>query len=283
MREAAIRLQELDALVRLLDDPDPVVHAAVQGRLKELGRAALPGLRLLQETVDEAVLPRLEAVCHELHFGELEQAWALLMQDDDPDLEAGALLIALYGNPDLDLDRVRARLDGLARELDAALGSITGLARGLRAAELFGSMLGFSGNRDAYYCAENSYLDQVIASRRGIPVSLSVVFLLLARRLALPFYGVNTPAHFLVKYEDSRHEVFVDLYNGNHPISREDVLRFLLRAGVRARLRYFAAATNRAILLRMVRNLLAVAEANGQERRRLELQQLLSPWDHVAG
>ena len=138
--------------------------------------------------------------------------------------------------------------------------------------------LGYEGNHERYSDPKNSYLNCVIESRRGIPVSLCTLFLLLGRRLGLPVFGVNMPAHFLVKYEDERHEVFFDIFNGGNPIQKEQCVQFLLKAGLTPKPRYFKAASGQTILIRMVCNLLALPREETRGTFLTELTHLVEPW-----
>ncbi len=270
--------EEIAALVRLLDDPDETVQRAIRARLDALGRDALPALRAAREDADEPLAVLIDAVVQGLHFDDIRAAWTANMDSSNTDLERGAFLLALYRFPALNIASYRKKLDDLALAVQPRIEAASGVERAFILSQYLCQELGFSGNREHYYDPNNSYLNWVVDHRMGIPVSLSVVFLLLGRRLGLPIHGVNMPAHFLVKYEDGRNEVFLDLFNGGTPFLKEDGLRFLLKAGIKPRPEYFAAADTRNILLRMVRNLLAIAHETSQQQMLEDMMQLLEPW-----
>jgi regulator of sirC expression with transglutaminase-like and TPR domain len=164
-------------------------------------------------------------------------------------LDEAALLISTSIQPALDLDHWLAALDDLAQRCP------TPTSRGV-AEHLFDSE-GFAGNRRAYYDWRNSCLDRVIASRTGIPISLSVLMIEVARRLDVELHGVGMPAHFLVRPADDP-DVFFDPFDGG---------RLLDRGGARALFeqvtggqvawneRYLDATPNRDIVIRMLNNL----------------------------
>ena len=139
-------------------------------------------------------------------FGELTSR-----REPEIPLDQAALLIAAHARPSLDLTHELGRLDMLAQgcfapTLDALV------------AYLFVD-LGFAGNRLDYYDARNSYLDQVISRRLGIPISLGVLTMVVGRRLGVPLVGVGMPGHFLLR-DQVDPEVFVDPFAGGRLLDR---------------------------------------------------------------
>jgi regulator of sirC expression with transglutaminase-like and TPR domain len=270
---------EIRALARLLDDPDGHVQASVRNRLDELGHRAVPHLLSIRDDADASLQPLIDSAIHDLHFEHVLRAWTLVMDAPDVNLERGAFLLALYRFPRLDIPAYRRALDDFADRARAEVDRASGVERAFVLADVMCDTLGFSGNEDHYYDPNNSYLNQVIDRRLGIPISLSVVYLLLGARLDLPVYGVNLPAHFLVKYVDEHGEAYLDLFSGGEYVSKEACVRFLLKAGVKPRPAYFQAAAPQTILLRMARNVLAIAHETDQARMVDDLTALLAPWD----
>ena len=270
---------ELDALIHLLDDPSPEVQRAVHSRLGELGRDVLPRLHLAQKTAAEPLRTRIAEASHNLHVSLVVQAWSSLMEQPAPDLERGAFLLALYRYPDLDIPAYRAQLDDLAEQVRPRVRELQGFERSETLTRFMFDEWGFLGDHQEYYDPDNSYINRVIDRRRGIPIGLSVVYLLLAKRLGLPIFGVNMPAHFVVKYEDEENEIFLDLFNGGVPFTKEAGVRSLKKVGIPPQPQYFDAARPNDILLRMVRNLVHIARDTRQPQTLADLLRLLDPWD----
>ena len=176
--------------------------------------------------------------------------------EDDIPLDEAALLIAAHAYPSLDVEAEVARLDDLAVGCPAP--TLDGIVR-----HLF-SDLGFSGNTRRYADPRNSFLNDVVDRRVGIPISLSVLTMEVGRRLGVPLVGVGMPGHFLV-----RHEVdgeLIDPFNGGRQLSPEDV-EALFRASHGPAVPFgphlLAATGPRAILVRMLANLRALYLAAG--------------------
>ncbi len=270
---------EFDALIHLLDDPSQDVQQAVRTRLNEWGRAALPRFHHAQKNASEPLRSRIAEAAHDLNVSLVVQAWSDLMAQPDPDLEHGAFLVALYRYPDLDIPAYRTLLDDLAEQVRPRVDKAEGFERSETLTRFMFEELGFLGNHEEYYDPDNSYLNRVIDRRTGIPISLSIVYLSLAKRLDLPIYGVNMPAHFVVKYEDADVEVFLDLFNSGTPFTKEAGVRSLKKVGIPPQPQYFDAARPNEILLRMVRNLVHIARDTRQPQTLADLLRLLEPWD----
>ena len=197
---------QIRALIRLLSDEDDRIVRTISGRLIDIGPTAVP---LLQEAEIEQpeMADRIASVLEEIRGSKLEDELTSLasLTDDAMNLEVGAFLIARYAYPALEVDRYHAQLDTMAGEVRARIGH---RASGEEAVNALNRYLfieqGFKGNTKNYYEVENSYINCVMDRRVGIPISLSVVYLLIGQRLALPLIGIGMPGHFLVKYESDR-------------------------------------------------------------------------------
>jgi regulator of sirC expression with transglutaminase-like and TPR domain len=176
------------------------------------------------------------------------------------DLSRAALAIARPEYPNLNTDVYVARISALADEVASHLcGGENDPERSIAALNyvLFRKH-GFRGNREAYFDARNSFLNDVIERRVGIPISLSVLYMEVGRRLGLPLWGVGFPGHFLVKYRDDDQEIIIDPFDGGE-IKTHDSLERLLAGlyGQRVALtpELLEPATKRQTLRRMLNNL----------------------------
>ncbi len=176
---------------------------------------------------------------------------------DAIDLAEAALLIAAEAYPGLDVAHYLARLDALADAVRPRLGGASSATERVRALlHALGVEQGFAGNQRDYYDVRNSFLNEVLERRTGIPITLAVVYLEVARRLGLPVRGIAFPGHFLLKYVGTE-EVIFDPFFGQ-PLNQRDCLERLRAAlGRQAVLEpgHLAAASVREILVRMLRNL----------------------------
>jgi regulator of sirC expression with transglutaminase-like and TPR domain len=186
-------------------------------------------------------------------------------------LDEAALAIAAEEYPGLDPAAYLARLDALGALVGQRARDPQRVAGRLRAlCDVLFDELGFRGNGEAYYDPRNSFLNEVLERRLGIPISLSVLLIEVGRRAGLPLHGVGLPRHFMVKLQpQAGPEVFIDAFNGGALLSREEcVARF--RGGPTAPEldpRWFQAVTPRQILGRMLQNLKQIYVEQGDDVR----------------
>jgi regulator of sirC expression with transglutaminase-like and TPR domain len=180
--------------------------------------------------------------------------------EDALDLGRAALAIAESEYPRLDTTAYLARIDELAIAVTKHLtGAESAPHRSIAALNyvLF-QQCAFRGNRDDYFDAKNSFLNEVIDRRIGIPITLSVLYMEVARRIGLPLLGVGFPGHFLVKYLDDREEIIIDPFNGGDirtPDSLQQLLAGLYGKPVALSPQLLDPVTKRQILRRMLNNL----------------------------
>ena len=184
-------------------------------------------------------------------------AEAAQTRDEAIDLAEAALLIAAEAYPGLDIAHYLALLDALADAIRPRLVAAAGDAARVRALlHALAIEHRFSGNQDDYYDVRNSFLNEVLDRRTGIPITLALVYIEVARRLGLPVHGVAFPGHFLLKYSGAE-EIIVDPFSGHVLTARACAERLRSVIGDEAELEpsHLRAATRREILLRMLRNL----------------------------
>lgn len=251
---------QIRALIRLLSDDDPRVAQTIAGKLIEIGSHAVPMLREAEIEQPE-MAARIRRLRDDIHGQRLEQEFHALSDVDDEtvDLETGAFLIARFAYPDLLVSRYSRILDGMAEEVLKRLGR---KVSGEEAVKTINRYLfteeGFKGNTTQYYEVDNSYLNKVLERKTGIPISLCAIYLLIGKRLDVPVFGVGMPGHFLVKYESAQHRIFIDSFNAGALLTQKDCARFLDHAGYGFDERYLQRTPSRSILIRMIKNLVAI-------------------------
>ncbi len=180
--------------------------------------------------------------------------------DDAIDLAEGALLIARDEYPELDIPACRAQIDAMGDELRPrveAAGSNPFAVIDALGVYLFRE-LGFRGNTDDYFDPRNSYLNDVLERRRGIPITLSIVYMAVAARAGVRIEGVGFPGHFLVRYADGERRVLIDPFHAGAVLLPEDCRRRLKETFGRPmplEERHFQTASPRQILVRVLGNL----------------------------
>jgi regulator of sirC expression with transglutaminase-like and TPR domain len=206
--------------------------------------------------------------------------FAEVVARDELALDHAALLIGAWDYPTRDLERYRSQLDDIARRVAPGVEQAIGGSERAHAISnyLFGR-LGFSGNADDYYDPRNSFLCDVMDRRRGIPISLSVLYLEIARRVGVLAQGVNFPGHFLVRVAIEDAWLFLDPYNNGAemtPGDLEGLLRKTTSPTAVLEPSVIAAASKRQIVARMLVNLAGIYGRNGDLPRSLDVLERLA-------
>ncbi|HLK18328.1 MAG TPA: transglutaminase-like domain-containing protein [Bryobacteraceae bacterium] len=173
-------------------------------------------------------------------------------------LDAAALEMAAIARPGLDPAPYLDTLDRIASELDTRLGDANGPQFVRIANRYLFEELGFRGNETDYYDPANSCLDVVLDRRVGIPISLSVVYIEVARRLEKPVWGIGLPGHFVVQYSDLEYSTYLDPFHGGKLLTQDDcakLARETTGVDLAAEPSALAPVGTRYILVRMLNNL----------------------------
>ena len=198
--------------------------------------------------------------------------------DASVDVARAALLIAATEYPDLDIDHELGLLDSLAAGAAHRLGDNRETIFTINTlSEYLFDEVGLQGNTDDYYDPRNSYLNQVLKRQLGIPITLSLVYLEVGKRLGIPLVGIGMPGHFLLRHRDET-ELFVDPFNRGILLSKEECAQRLTQI-TQNRIdwdpRYLNPISNREYLARMLNNLKSNYLQQGNFQRALSIMDLL--------
>ena len=207
----------------------------------------------------------------------------LSRKDERIDLASACLMIAQDAYPDLDLERYLGEIERMAMRLRASTPqALSAEERVVALNNFFFGELGYRGNTDEYYDPRNSYLNDVIDRRTGIPITLAVLYMEVGRRVGLPLQGVSFPGHFLVRMRLRGGTLVLDPFSGGAPQSEAELRERLQRVipkGAAGNLpladlpleQFLEPATNRQILSRVLRNLKGIYRETDKPERMLQV------------
>lgn len=248
--------------------------------VRELGRDAPQHVLALREQAKmlEQRAERLRQLAQAAHAHAVQRELSQVLSNSPVDLAHAALLIAKLDNDDLDVDAYRAQVERMARQVRAQLPPQDNEQQRLDTLKRFlFEEMGFHGSRADYYNPANSYLSQVIDDREGIPITLSVLYMELGRRLDLHLEGVGLPGHFVIRHVPKKGEpTLIDVYEGAVVLSKNEAsLRVLTGTGEPLDERLLAPMSARAILERMLGNLLGLARREDKTQDMLRYLDLI--------
>ncbi|HUI29921.1 MAG TPA: transglutaminase-like domain-containing protein [Candidatus Acidoferrales bacterium] len=259
------------ALMKLLDDDDPQVSAAVEREIINSGEKIVRLLEKEKTNLEPNIKKKIESFISRIYLDKLQRDYDSLLDfvsHRDFSLERALFLIAKPLYPEVDFNAIESQLNELANELRKRIAAVEDPYEIVHLVnEFFLNEMGFAGNAKDYYNPDNSILHRVLETRRGIPISLGVIYLLVGRRLNLPVFGVGAPAHFLVKFVLEGKEIFVDVFNGGRVMSRKDAEEFISDMGFSFEPRFLKDSSDIEMLARTCRNMArAFAAADEQPR-----------------
>lgn len=269
---------QINALIHLLSDQDIHIAQTIHEQLVVIGQPALPFLTQAQETLNNDTLQdRIKSVVADIRLIDIEQSLKALNTSpaESPDLETGAFLIAQAAYPDLDIQAYQQQIEDMVTILKQRCEPSMAPRQAIQMINqhLF-QELGLKGNTQDYYDPDNSFLHQVLDHRVGIPISLCVLYLLIGQRLNVPVVGVGMPGHFIVRLQTE--PVFIDCFNQGVILSQQDCAKFLQDYGVDFDSHYLDPISNKQILARMLRNLVAIYQKRDESQQAERFNRLLA-------
>lgn len=278
------------ALITLLDDPSDEIFSTVEGELLKEEVDIGPDLeKAWESTYDSTYQRRLENLIHTLQFkdvkGRLRQ-WLAAPED----LLYGAWLVARYQYPGLRYEELDLKINQLRKDVWLELNDhLTALEKVRVINHILFDVHGFGRNTTNFMAAQNSLICDVLDTRKGNPISLSVIYSVVAQRLGLPVYGVNLPKNFILAYLDEGGDLvsgnkgeeisilfYLNPINKGAVLGRKEIEFFVKQQKLEPNPSYYLPCSNKDIVQRMLNNLVFAFESSNQPEKVEEIRELLS-------
>lgn len=281
MKNSSSSKSEIESLIYLLEDPDPQVQVGVRRRFEELGETAVPLLdQFRTESVKDSEKETINEIIYNITFETILEEFAQLTEQgiqNRHQLEEALLLLSKFGNPTLRTGEYRKKLDKFSAHIGSDIAYTPSIQEKMQIMLQFVFReLRFRGDSSDYHNPDNAHLDRVIDRRKGLPIMLSAVVIFLARRLNLPFYGVNMPIHFMLMYKTHNQDILIDPFDSGSIVTYNQCCYFLKKNGIEPRPEHLEKAAEADILARCIRNLMHSYAKAGNKKRVAGLQKLLS-------
>lgn len=266
---------DIGALIHLLGDDDDWVKQQARSTLRAAGDLTTPYLESASiDSSEPAIRSESSALLEDIHVDDIERRWVALQATVEGEaLEEGAFLLERMilprraGHVEIARGELRELTTG-AREAIPEHAPLAERVESLR--RYLHETCRFHGNTEDYYDPDNSFFSSVLVRRKGIPITLALVYLTIGRRVGVPLVGIGMPMHFLIGYKAASSYRYLDPFFGGREVSRGECLLLLERAGFDPAERYLRPAPVVGILERMARNLTVIYQ-NGARERELRL------------
>lgn len=294
-----IKKNELDALVYLLDDTDEEVVTQVMDKILSLGKEVIPYLE--EEwgpALNELQQERIEDIVHQIQFTSLKHELRAWVDSEKQDLFEGICILSKYQYPDLDVQEVDNQINKIKLDIWLELNyDLTSLEKVKIINRIFYETYGFSGNITNYHSPANSFINTVIENKKGNPITLAIIYSIIAQRLNIPIFGVNLPQHFVLAYKDDtqlttlesidqdpilKHTIkgdilfYINPFNKGLVFTRANIEAFLKQLSIESNDSFFEPCPNIEILKRVIRNLAYAYSTNDQKNKLDELSELMT-------
>ncbi|UII29261.1 transglutaminase-like domain-containing protein [Fulvivirga maritima] len=281
-----MKQEELKALVSLLDDEDAEIISHVEKKIISLGGSMIPILETEWESnLNPLVQERIEELIHVLQFDLIQERLINWFSEEEPDLLEGMWIVATYQYPDLEFTKLKQDLEQIY--YDAWLEfkpDIHPYDQVKLLNSVIFSKLKFGANTKNFHSPSNSMINIVLESRKGNPISLCVLYMLVARKLKMPVYGVNLPNLFILTYKSENEnysQFYINAFNRGLIFSKDDIDNYIHELRINPEETFYQPCDNRDIVLRALRNLVVSFDKIGDHAKSEEIKTLLeSVGDH---
>jgi regulator of sirC expression with transglutaminase-like and TPR domain len=277
--------KEINSLIKLLDDPDREIYEHIHDKILSYGGEVIEYLESAwEQAFDPIQQERIANLVHEIQFRIVKDELKLWYHGGAFDLLQGALIINKYQYPDLDEQKVINQIEAIKRDIWLQMIYDSSPSEQVKLINhIFYNINGFSGNTTNHQDPQNSYLSQVLETKKGNQISLAIIYSIIAQKLDIPVYGVNLPQHFILAYVDETREsefeggvlFYINAFNKGFIFGRRDVDMFLKQLNLKAEKQFYEPCSNADIVRRILRNLISAYENLGSADKVGELNELL--------
>lgn len=270
--------KELKALVSLLDDEDHQIVSHVENKILSIGVSVIPFLELEWENCfNPKAQERIEELIHVLQYELVRKRLKEWYDSNDRDLLTGMWIMATYQYPDTDLTKLKQELEQIYYDTWLEFRNDLYPLDQIKVINsvLFGK-LKFGPNSKNFHSPGNSLINVVLETHKGNPITLSVIYMLVAQKLKLPVYGVNLPNLFILTYKDDKNtQFYINSFNRGLIFSKQDIENYINELHLTPQPSFYEPCDNLEIIRRALRNLIMSFEKMGEHGKADEVKVLL--------
>ncbi|MEM8893676.1 MAG: transglutaminase-like domain-containing protein [Bacteroidota bacterium] len=268
---------ELKALVSLLEDEDDEVSSHVEGRIISLGSEIIPFLeKEWEKTFNPTIQKKIEDLIHQLQFENLQEQLAIWKAAESDNLLKGMWLVASYQYPDISFENLSKDFEQLYYD---SWMEFTDDMDPFDQIKVLNSViynkLKFRANTKNFHSPSNSMINVVMESKKGNPITLCVIYMMVAQKLKLPIYGVNLPNLFILTYKNEKLQFYINAFNKGLIFSKDDIDHYINNLNLVPQDLFYEPCTHVEIVQRAFRNLIVAFEKIGEYTKSDEIKTLL--------
>jgi regulator of sirC expression with transglutaminase-like and TPR domain len=277
MKEPAIK-----AMIQLMDDSDQEVVQMVETQMRSLGPSIIPILESEWEnlSLNPVLQSKIENLIHEFQMESMKTKLMHWKQSGAMDLLEGMWILATYRFPEYSFSTLKQDMDQLYYDVWPQMRDNLHPIDQIKVLNgVMFDQLKFGANTKNFHAANNSFINVVLESKKGNPISLCVIYLWIAQKLGLPVYGVNLPNLFVLTFKQEQTQFYINVFNKGLIFNKVDIDNYLAQLNLTPLDIYYQPCSNLEIIRRVLRNLIMAYEKSGHDDYRTELTDIIDSLD----
>lgn len=268
---------KIKAMISLLDDEDSEVVSQVEKEFLAQGGSIIPYLeKEWEQNFNPVVQKRIEDLVHSLQFVLLEDRFAKWKKNGGEDLMEGLWLVCTYQYPDLEFNTIKAAMEQIYYEVWLEMKpDMLPMEQVRTLNNVLFTKLKFTSNTKNFHSPANSMISQVLESKKGNPISLCAIYMMVAQKLKLPIYGVNLPSLFILTYKNDHSQFYINAFNKGLIFTKEDIDNYLHQLNLAPIDVFYQPCSNIDIVARVLRNLINSFEKLSETDRVEDVKKML--------
>jgi len=278
----------IKALIDLIDDPDNEVYSVVRKKLLDEGEKVIPVLENAWErSLNPTFQERIENIIHRIQLDNVKKSLDEWSRRESPDLVEGAYWIAKYQYPELSYDNISENIDAVKGDVWLELNdNLTALEKIRILNHIIFDIHGFKGSITNIHSPNNAFINQVMETKKGNPVSLAIIYCSVAQRSGLPVYGVDLPGNMILAYEDEKYArvfgkddrnailFYINPFNRGAVFGTREIDSFIEKQKLETSDSYFISCSNQVVIRNLVEQLITSYKKLGYPEKVDELEEL---------
>lgn len=285
-----LNIESIQALINLLDDPDEEIVSHVQTKLISYGLAVIPYLENAWETHEMSLLhqSKIEQITHEIQFISIKSELEQWVKSKEFDLIEAWTILSKWQYPGIDVGNIRAKIASIRQDVWMEINDRqTAFEKVKVLNKVFYTRYLFKGDHKNYHSPLNSFINSVLETKHGNPLSLSILYSTIAQSLNIPIYGVNLPNHFILAYMDENRVnqllgnttnsgvfFYINAFSEGSILYENDIRKFLADLKLPEEKGFFEPCSHTTIVQRILINLISSYQSLGKAEKVKELVEL---------
>jgi regulator of sirC expression with transglutaminase-like and TPR domain len=279
--------ESIQALINLLDDPDEEIVSHVQNQIRSIGLTVIPFLESAWENQDISQIHqvRIEQITHEIQFSSIKVELENWIKSKEFDLIEAWIILSKWQYPGIDEHSIRAKIDVIRQDVWMEINDKqTAFEKVKILNKIFYTRYLFKGDHKNYHSPLNSFINTVLETKHGNPLSLSILYSTIAQSLHIPIYGVNLPNHFILAYMDENRVnqlignntnsgvfFYINAFSDGSILYENDIRKFLSDLKLPEEKGFFEPCSHTTIIQRILINLISSYQSLGKLEKVKEL------------